>query len=83
MNAKKKSETGKKVPAAAIAFGFDRGMDERSLQLFLQRFADAKVTAVLLPRMQDKDITATVDFLTAILRKYLSEDEYHRFFLAE
>ena len=66
-----------------IAFGFDRKTDERSLGLFLKCFADKKFLQTLLPRMQDKDITDTVDFLTGIMRKHLSEKEYHRLFLAE
>ena len=71
------------MQAHMIAFGFDRQTDERSLELFLQRFVDKKLMAALLPRLQDEDIVATVDFLTAIMRKHLSEKEYHGLFLAE
>jgi hypothetical protein len=67
----------------AIVFGFDRETDEASLQLFLQQFADKNLLDVLLPRLQDKDILATVDFLTTMMKKYLSEKEYHSLFLAE
>jgi hypothetical protein len=66
-----------------IAFGFDRASDERSFELFLQQFVDKKLMETLLPRLLDKDISATVDFLTGIMRKHLSEKEYHRLFLAE
>jgi hypothetical protein len=66
-----------------IVFGFDRKTDEESLQLFLHYFADKKLLEVLLPRLQDKDILATVDFLTTIMKKHLSEKEYHSLFLAE
>ena len=66
-----------------IVFGFDRKTDEASLQLFLQQFADKKLQKVLLPRLQDKDILATVDFLTTMMKNYLSEKEYHSLFLAE
>ena len=69
--------------AHTIAFGFDRVTDERSFVLFLQRFVDKKLMATLLPRLQDEDILATVDFLTGIMRKHLSEKEYHSLFLAE
>ena len=69
--------------AHSIAFGFDRKTDERSLQLFLQRFADDKLLAALVPRLQDEDIAALVDFLTGVMRKHLTEKEYHRLFLAE
>ena len=69
--------------AHAIAFGFDRATDERSLVLFLERFVDKKLLETLLPRLQDEDIQATVDFLTGIMHKHLSEKEYHSLFLAE
>jgi hypothetical protein len=76
---------GKKqnTQAYAIAFGFDRATDERSFELFLARFADKKLMQALLPRLQDEDIQGTVDFLTGIMRKHLSEKEYHSLFLAE
>ena len=66
-----------------IAFGFDRATDERSFGLFLQHFVDEKLMETLLPRLQDEEILATVDFLTGIMRKHLSEKEYHSLFLAE
>ena len=69
--------------AHTIAFGFDRATDERSLGLFLGRFVDKKLLETLLPRLQNEDIQATVDFLTGIMRKHLSEKEYHTLFLAE
>ena len=77
-------KTGKKeMEAYSIVFGFDRKTDERSLRLFLQRFTDKYLLDALLPRLQDDDIAATVDFLTGIMRKHLSEKEYHSLFLAE
>jgi hypothetical protein len=76
---------GKKqnTQAFAIAFGFDRATDEQSFGLFLARFVDKKLMETLLPRLHDEDIQATVDFLTGIMRKHLSEKEYHSLFLAE
>lgn len=76
---------GKKesTDAYAIVFGFDRASDEHSFKLFLQQFVDKKLMGTLLPRMQDEDISATVDFLTGIMRKHLTEKEYHSLFLAE
>ena len=66
-----------------IVFGFDRTTDEHSLCLFLERFSDEKLMKILLPRLRDKDITDMVDFLTGIMRKHLSEKEYHHLFLGE
>jgi len=83
MDIRKKRAGKEKVEPHAIVFGFDRSTDEVSLHLFLQRFVDKELLGVLLPRLQDKDILATVDFLTTIMRKHLSEEEYHTLFLAE
>lgn len=83
MRAREKKSAKKDLQPHAIVFGFDRETDEQSLQLFLERFADKKVLGVLLPRLQDDDILGTVDFLTGIMQKHLSEKEYHRLFLAE
>jgi hypothetical protein len=83
MNNKTKTGIKKNAAAHSIVFGFDRATDEQSLMLFLQRFTDKKVLSVLLPRMQDGDILTTVDFLTAIMQKHLTEKEYHTLFLAE
>ena len=83
MNNRKKMDAQKSAPSHSIVFGFDRATDEKSLRLFLQRFTDKKVLNVLLPRLQDEDILVTVDFLTGIMQKHLTEKEYHRLFLAE
>ena len=83
MGKREKTQTQKKGQAHAIVFGFDRATDEQSLQMFLQRFTDERVLGVLLPRLQDEDIFSTVDFITAIMQKHLSEKEYHALFLAE
>ena len=76
----KKWKTYNHIP---LHFGFDRATDEQSFGLFLQRFVDKKLLETLLPRLQDEDILATVDFLTGVMRKHLSEKEYHTLFLAE
>jgi hypothetical protein len=73
----------KEMQPYTIVFGFDRATDERSLGQFLERFVDKQVMNTLLPRLQDEDITDIVDFLTGIMRKHMSEKEYHALFLAE
>jgi len=83
MKSPQKRAPNENTPAHTIAFGFDRATDEQSLRFFVQRFADKRVQEVLVSRLHDKDILATVDFLTAIMQKYLSEEEYHALFLAE
>lgn len=65
----------------AICFGLNRPTDERSLRLFLKMFSDDALLGALLPRLTDGEIAGLVQELTGILRRHLSEDEYHRLFL--
>jgi hypothetical protein len=76
-------DNDRNLQVQAIAFGFDRATDEQSLGIFLQRVTDKELLKTLLPRLHDEDIEATVDFLTRIMRKHLSEKEYHSLFLKE
>jgi len=66
-----------------ICFGFDRAGDERSLAAVISRFARPELQAALLPRLAEDELTATLDFLTTLMRRHLSEKEYHQLFLAD
>jgi len=66
-----------------ICFGLDRATDERSISLFLKRFADDALLAALVPRLRDDELISIVDSLSALLKKHLTEKEYHRLFLGE
>ena len=69
--------------ASEMAFGLDRATDERSLQLFLTRFARAELLATLVPRLSDQEIIALLDTLSDLMKKHLREPEYHRLFLKD
>ncbi len=66
-----------------IAFGVDRETDERSLTAYLQKVTDDDLMAVLAGRLSEEELLATVDFVGKLLRKHLSDDEYHRLFLKD
>ncbi len=66
-----------------ICFGLDRKTDERSLAAFIKRFADDVLLQTLIPRLNDEEIKATLDFLTNLMHNHLKEKEYHTLFLAE
>lgn len=70
-------------PVTEIAFGLDRATDERSLTLFLARFARPELLATLLPRLSDQEIVALLDHLGGLMKKHLREPEYHRLFLKD
>ncbi len=69
--------------ASVICFGWNRATDERSCQAFLRRFCTPDLLAILTPRLTDQELTALIDHLSGLMKKHLSESEYHRLFLAE
>ena len=71
------------VDPQRICFGFNRHDDEKSLAQFLRLFASSELLDVLIPRLEDQEITGLVDTLTGLMRNHLSEQEYHRLFLGD
>ncbi|MDH3359317.1 MAG: hypothetical protein OEL55_00460 [Desulfobulbaceae bacterium] len=67
--------------AASVCFGLNRELDEQSLAVFLQRATSDDLLAVLLPRLEDKEVSAVVDFVSGLMHKHLSKQEYHQLFL--
>jgi hypothetical protein len=66
-----------------MAFGYSRKEDERSLIVFLQKFSDDDLMQLLRSRVSDAEIENLVDLLTGLMKKYLSEEEYHHYFLKD
>jgi len=66
-----------------IGYGLDREGDEKTLTYYLQKFSDDKFMALIRPRMSDGDLENLFNMLSGLLKKYLSEEEYHRVFLKE
>jgi len=66
-----------------VAFGLSRDIDEVSLIVYLQKISDDRVMEVLRGRLSDEEIRQIHDWITGLLRKHLSHEEYHRFFLRE
>ena len=66
-----------------VAFGLSREVDEASLVVYLQKFSDDRLMEVLRSRLSDEDILQLVDLITGLLRRHLTEEEYHGLFLRE
>jgi len=64
-----------------IAFGYSREDNERSLIAFLQKFSDDDLMELLSLRLTDQEIDNLVNLLMGLLKKHLSDGEYHRYFL--
>lgn len=66
-----------------VAFGFSRDVDEKSMMVYLQKFSDDGLLKVLIPRLSDGEMSALFDMISELMRKHLSDQEYHAYFLKE
>lgn len=66
-----------------LGYGLDRQSDENILQLYLQKFSDDYLMETILKRMTDEDLAEVFELTGKMLKKYLSEPEYHQLFLKE
>jgi hypothetical protein len=66
-----------------VGFGLDRATDEATVQVYLQKLSDDELMARLLPRLDDAELEQLFDLASLLLRRHLSEDEYHALFLKD
>ncbi|MGD9579352.1 MAG: cytoplasmic protein [Syntrophorhabdus sp.] len=66
-----------------LGYGLDRESNENTVQMYLQKFSDDRLMKTILKRMTDDDLTEIFDIMGKMLKKYLTEDEYHQLFLKE
>jgi hypothetical protein len=66
-----------------VAFGFSREVDEKSLMVYLQKFADDDLLRVLTPRLSDMEITQLFELMSHLLKAHLRDEEYHGLFLKD
>jgi hypothetical protein len=66
-----------------VGFGLDRQTDEATLTWYLQKFSDDSHMALIRERMSDRDMTTLFEILGSLLKKYLTEGEYHNVFLKD
>jgi hypothetical protein len=64
-----------------LAEGFDRETDLATLEVYFQKFSDDEVMSRILPKLSQEEISTWFRFLEENLRKHLSHEEYHTFFL--
>jgi hypothetical protein len=66
-----------------VGYGLDRQSDEHTVQLYLQKFSDDDLMKTILQRMTDDDLTEVFEITSKMLKRYLSEPEYHKLFLKD
>ena len=66
-----------------LGYGLDRQTNENTVQVYLQKFSDDQLMQTILKRMTDEDLTDAFEFISKMMKTYLTETEYHRLFLKE
>jgi TorA maturation chaperone TorD len=66
-----------------VGFGLNRETDENTVVYYLQKFSDDSLMSVLKKRLDDTELNALFELLSALLHKHLSEEEYHDLFLKD
>jgi hypothetical protein len=66
-----------------VGFGFDREVDEATLICYLQKFSDDRLMALIRGRLSEADMEALFDMISRLLKAYLTEGEYHDYFLGD
>ena len=66
-----------------VGIGFSREVDESTLTYYLQKFSDDEHMTLIRTRMSDSDMEALFNSLTGLLKKYLTDEEYHSHFLKD
>jgi hypothetical protein len=66
-----------------ICFGLTSQLDKESFSCFLQLAGRREFADVLSDRLSSEEIGSFIDAFMVLLKRHLSEDEYHRLFLQD
>jgi TorA maturation chaperone TorD len=66
-----------------VGFGLNRETDENTVVFYLQKFSDDALMQEMKQRMTDEELDRLFELISSLLRKHLTEPEYHRLFLKE
>ena len=66
-----------------LGFGWDRQTDESSIICYLQMVSNDDLMKSLVTRLSDDEIQEIQMMVSGLLKKHLSDDEYHRLFLKD
>jgi hypothetical protein len=66
-----------------IGYGADRETDENTIIYYLQKFSDDRLMALITKRMTDEEMLELFELISRLLKKHLTEAEYHQQFLKE
>ena len=64
-----------------VGLGLDRETDENTIIYYLQKFSDDTLIKELVKRLTPEEIEEIFSLLTRLLKKHLTDSEYHTLFL--
>lgn len=65
------------------AFGMNRKTDEETIMFYLQKFSEDTFMTHFVPRLNDMELSEIYDLIHRLLKRHVSEDEYHALFLKD
>jgi len=66
-----------------VGYGLDRQSNEDIVEVYLQKFSDDFLMSTILKRMSDEDLNEVFEVTGKMLKKHLTEPEYHQLFLKD
>jgi len=69
------------IDTSSICFGLNEKLDQQSFSTILQLAGRKEFSDMLAKRMSSEDIELFMNQFTGLLKKHLSENEYHSDFL--
>ena len=66
-----------------VGFGLDRQTDENTIIYYLQKFSDDKLMEKIVAKLTADELEEIFSMITRLLKKHLTEPEYHRLFLKD
>lgn len=65
------------------AFGMNRKTDEETIKFYLQKFSEDAFMDTFVPRLSDEELEMIYETVNGLLKKHITEDEYHHLFLKD
>lgn len=66
-----------------VGFGLNRETDENTIIYYLQKFSDDELMRQIVPKMKDAELSEIFELVGRLLKRHLSEADYHRLFLKD
>lgn len=66
-----------------VGLGLDREHDQNAIIYYLQKFSDDALLQKLVERLSDDELNEIFSLVNRLLKRHLTESEYHRLFLKD